>query len=146
MATTTSSVVACPSCGQRNRVASPTAGRARCAACHADLPRLVEADDTTFEDVVVGSSIPVLVDVWAPWCGPCRAVAPVLEQVANDYAGRLKVAKVNADESPQVSTRHQVTGIPTLLLYRGGTEVARTVGALPAPQLRAWLDSSLQAT
>lgn len=147
MATTTpSSVVACPSCGKRNRVASPRAGRARCAVCHADLPRIVVADDGTFDELVVASSLPVLVDVWAPWCGPCRALAPVLEQVADDYAGRLMIAKVNADDSPQVSARHRVTGIPTLLLYRGGTEVARTVGALPAPQLRAWLESSLQAT
>ncbi|MFC5998837.1 thioredoxin [Quadrisphaera sp. GCM10027208] len=144
MATAEASIVTCPSCGKRNRVASPTAGRARCAVCHADLPRLVVADDATFDEVVVDSSVPVLVDLWAPWCGPCRAIAPVLEQVAVDYAGRLKVAKVNADESPQVSARHQVTAIPTLLLYRGGSEVARTVGALPPPQLRAWLDGALR--
>lgn len=142
MASATASVVACPSCGKRNRI-DPAAGRARCAVCHADLPRLVTADDATFDDVVVRSSLPVLVDVWAPWCGPCRAVTPVIEQLATEYAGRLKVAQVNADESPQVSGRHRVTGIPTLLLYAGGEEIARTVGALPAPQLRAWLESSL---
>lgn len=136
-------VVACPSCGKRNRVADPRVGRARCAVCHADLPRLVDADDTTFADVVVGSSLPVLVDIWAPWCGPCRAVAPVVEQLATEHAGRLKVVKVNADHSPRVSADHQVTGIPTLLLYDGGKEIARTVGALPPPQLRSWVEASL---
>ena len=70
MATAEASIVTCPSCGKRNRVASPTAGRARCAVCHADLPRLVVADDATFDEVVVDSSVPVLVDLWAPWCGP----------------------------------------------------------------------------
>jgi thioredoxin 2 len=143
MPSTTASIVSCPSCGKSNRIASPAAGRARCAVCHADLPRLVTADDATFDEVVVRSSLPVLVDVWAPWCGPCRAVAPVVEQLATEHAGRLKVVKVNADDSPQVSGRHQVTGIPTLLLYDRGKEIARTVGALPAHQLRAWVESSL---
>jgi thioredoxin 2 len=145
MASTSGTIVACAACGKRNRVA-PRVGRARCAACHADLPRLVEADDATFEEVVVGSAMPVLVDIWAPWCGPCRAVSPVVEQLATEYAGRLKVAKVNADLSPQVSARHGVGSIPSLLLYTDGRETSRVVGARPAAELRAWVASSLEGS
>ena len=143
MAEATANIVPCPACGKRNRVALAPAGRARCAVCHADLPRLVEADDSTFEEVVVNSALPVLVDIWAPWCGPCHAIAPIVEELATEHAGRLKVAKVNADLAPRVSARHRVTGIPTLLFYAGGQEIARTVGALPPGQLRDWVASAL---
>ncbi len=143
-ATTGSAVVACPACGTRNRVPQARAGRVRCASCHAELPWLVAADDATFDEAVTRSTLPVLVDVWAPWCGPCRAIAPVVEQLASENAGQLKVVKVNADESPQVSARHRVTGIPTLLLYADGKEVSRTVGAAPAARLREWVASALQ--
>ena len=102
-----------------------------------------ELTATNFDETVTGSDI-VLVDFWAEWCGPCRAIAPVVEQLAAENAGRLKVVKVNADDSPQVSARHGITGIPTLLFYAGGTEASRSVGALPAPQLRSWVQSSLQ--
>ena len=145
MAENPADIVTCRGCGKRNRVA-PTVGRARCAVCHTYLPRLVVADDPTFDEIVLRSKVPVLVDVWAPWCGPCRAVAPVLEQLAAEFAGRLKVAKVNADVSPQVAARHTVSSIPTLLLYDGGREVDRRVGALPAPALRQWLMASLEGT
>lgn len=143
--TSTGSVVACPACGTRNRVPQAGTGRVRCASCHRDLPWLVDADDTTFDDAVVRSRLPVLVDVWAPWCGPCRQVAPVVEQLAAEHAGHLKVVKVNADEAPGVSARHGVTGIPTLLLYRDGAEASRTVGAAPADQLRRWVADGLAA-
>lgn len=136
-------VVGCPACGARNRVPVARAGRVRCARCHGDLPWLVGADDATFDDAVVRATLPTLVDVWAPWCGPCRQISPVVEQIAREYAGRLKVVKVNADLSPRVSQRHQVTGIPTLLLYDGGREVARQVGAVPAPRLRTWVAEQL---
>ena len=143
--TAASVVVSCPACGTRNRVPQARHGRVRCASCHTDLPWLVSADDATFDDAVTRSSLPVLVDIWAPWCGPCRAIAPVVEQLAAENAGKLKVVKVNADDSPQVSARHQVTGIPTLLFYADGKEVSRTVGAAPAAQLRQWVGSALQA-
>lgn len=137
------SIIACPSCGRRNRVPASAKGRPRCAACHADLPWVADVGDDDFADAVTRSQLPVLVDVWAPWCGPCRAVAPVVEQLALEHAGRLKVAKVNADTAPAVSAGHQVRSIPTLLVYKDGKEVARTVGAPPEPQLRRWLLDAL---
>ncbi|MGY1722602.1 thioredoxin [Blastococcus sp. SYSU DS0533] len=135
----------CPGCGRRNRLPGSARGRPRCPACHADLPWLVDAGDADFDDVVKKSRIPVLVDVWAPWCGPCRAVAPVVEQLARDRAGRLKVAKVNADTAPGASTRLQVSGIPTLVLVAHGRERARLVGAQPATTIHRWLDQHLGA-
>jgi thioredoxin 2 len=138
-----SAVVACPGCGRRNRVPGAGSGRARCASCASDLPWLVDAADADFADVVEQSRLPVLVDVWAPWCGPCRTVAPVVEQLSRERAGRLKVVKVNADDAPAVSTRLGVRSIPTLLLFDGGREKSRIVGAQPPDALRRWLDGAL---
>jgi thioredoxin 2 len=135
-------VVACPSCGVRNRVPATAPGVPRCASCHADLPWLVEATEANF-DAVVDSRLPVLLDLWAPWCGPCRLVAPAVQQSAEEFAGRLKVVKVNVDEAPGVSARLAVQGIPTLLVLRHGEVVARQVGALPEGQLRSWVRASL---
>tara|TARA_R100000365_G_C2716026_1_gene49934 strand:- start:307 stop:735 length:429 start_codon:yes stop_codon:yes gene_type:complete len=134
-----STVTACPSCGAKNRVPAARAGKVRCASCHADLPWLVEADDASFNAVVGDATLPVLVDVWAPWCGPCRMVSPIVEQMSREFAGKLKVVKVNSDESPRVSQRHGIQSIPTLLVYRNGAERSRQIGALPAPQLREWV-------
>jgi thioredoxin 2 len=143
---TANAVVACPSCGKRNRLPAAAGGHPRCAACHTDLPWLVDVGEDEFGEAVEASRLPVLVDVWAPWCGPCRMVAPVVEQLARERAGRLKVAKVNSDLAPGVSARHGIASIPTLLLYAGGREVARLVGARPAHELRRWVDDSLRAT
>ena len=143
--TTMTTVAACPSCGRRNRVPAAAAGRPRCAQCSADLPWQVDADDRSFAAVVERSPLPVLVDVWAPWCGPCRAVTPVVEQFAVERAGRLKVVKVNADGAPGVGARFGVSSIPTLLLIVDGQESSRAVGAQPADVLRRWLDGSLAA-
>ena len=135
----------CPRCGRRNRLPAAARGRPRCSACHADLPWLVETGDGDFDAVVTESRLPVLVDVWAPWCGPCRAVTPVVEQLARERAGRLKVTKVNADTAPATSSRLQVTGIPTLLLFVEGREQARLVGAQPAASIQRWVDQHLAA-
>ena len=136
-------VASCPSCGRKNRVPASASGTPRCADCHAPLPWLVDADEASFHAVAEESRLPVLVDLWAPWCGPCRVVGPAVEQLAADLAGRLKVVKVNVDEAPSISQRFAVRGIPTLLLLNAGQVTSRQVGAVPAPALRAWVEQSL---
>jgi thioredoxin 2 len=104
---------------------------------------VVDTSDADFTAVVDESTIPVLVDVWAPWCGPCRMVSPALEQLATELAGRLKLVKINADEAPEVSRRFEVQAIPTLVLMHDNHVVDKRVGAAPAPALRAWLTQHL---
>jgi thioredoxin 2 len=139
-------LITCPSCGAKNRVPATRAGRPECGRCHSALPWLGAAGEDDFDTVAGASSLPVLVDLWAPWCGPCRAVSPIVERLATEYAGRIKVVKVNVDEAPAISQRYGVMGIPTLLLLSGGREVARQVGAPPEPALRQWLEAGLNAT
>ncbi len=104
----------------------------------------VTVTDATFQREVLESDLPVLVDLWAAWCGPCRMIAPVVEKMAKDYAGRMKVAKLNVDENPAVSMRYQVQSIPTLLVFRGGRVIDRIVGAAPEPLLRGKVDAALR--
>ena len=132
-------VVVCPNCGSKNRVAAVAEGIPRCGVCHHALPWVVDATAATFDDAV-RASIPVLVDFWAPWCGPCRMVSPAVERLAVELAGRLKVVKLNTDEAPDIAGRFNVQGIPLLVLLRDGTEVDRRVGAHPEAALRAWLE------
>src|SRR5262249_3234550 len=110
----------------------------RCANCHANLPWMVDAGEADFIEAV-GGRVPVLVDLWAPWCAPCRIVAPGVERAATEFAGRLKVVKVNVDEAPSRSAPFGVQGIPTVLVLRDGAPIARQVGALPADRLVAWV-------
>lgn len=125
-----SPVLACPSCGAKNRVPVAAArGVPRCGSCKAALPWLVDAGAKDFDAAVV-ASVPVVVDFWAAWCGPCRLVGPVLEDLARDHAGRLKVVKVDVDAHPGLSARFGVQGIPTLLVFRDGQVADRIVGAL----------------
>jgi thioredoxin 2 len=138
-----SQVVACPGCGTRNRVPDAATGLVQCSKCHARLPWIVDADDRSFEEVVETSKVPVVVDLWAPWCGPCRTVSPLLVELAGQYAGRMKLVKVNVDESPSVQARFGVQGIPTFVLLDGGREIGRLVGAHPLEQLRSWFDSTV---
>ncbi len=105
----------------------------------------VVTTDAGFQADVVKSPVPVVVDLWAPWCGPCRMVAPILEKLASEYAGRLRIAKLNVDENPMTAQMYQVTGIPTLLFFKNGQMVNRVVGALPERQLRSAVDRFLTA-
>ncbi|MEU8077794.1 thioredoxin [Catellatospora citrea] len=140
---TRADLVACPHCGKRNRLRAAAAGLARCGSCRGLLPWLTDATDRDFDAVVVQSSLPVLLDLWAPWCGPCRMVAPGVEKAAQAYAGRLKVVKVNVDDSPETATRYQAQSIPLLLLLNRGEVVARQLGAVPPDALLQWVERSL---
>ena len=139
------SLVRCPHCGRRNRVPATAAGTPRCGNCHRPLPWIVDTSDEDFAEVAERASVPVLIDLWAPWCGPCRMVSPALEQLAAEMAGRLKLVKVNVDESPKLQQRFGVQAIPTLIVLRDGRVAARQAGAAPAPALRAWLEQTLQS-
>lgn len=138
------SVIACPSCGTKNRVPVATSGRPRCARCTADLPWVVAADDGTL-GAALDTRLLVLIDLWAPWCGPCRLVTPILERLAAKYAGRLKVVKINVDDCPQAAQRFQAQSIPTLVLMRDHQVVERIVGAQPEPVLDRAITTALSA-
>lgn len=137
-------VVACPSCAKKNRVPAVARGVPQCGACHASLPWLTSADEADFDQVVGESPVPVLVDLWAPWCGPCRAVAPGVEQAARTMAGQLKVVKVNVDHAPGISSRFDARSIPMLLVVDKGKVRDRQIGAVPPDALLAWVDRALR--
>ena len=136
------SILGCASCGKKNRIRPSPRGTPHCGSCGAALPWLVNGTDETF-DAEAQASVAVLVDLWAPWCGPCRFVGPILEQLAHEYAGRLKVVKVNVDENPVLAQRFQASSIPTLVVLRDGRVVDRIVGALPKNQLTVQLTPHL---
>ena len=139
----TNGPVRCEHCGQANRVPAAAAGTPRCGKCHQPLPWIADADDTTFAEVADAAKVPVVVDLWAPWCGPCRMVSPALEQLARDLAGKVKLVKVNVDDSPRISQRFEAQAIPTLLILRHGQVIARQTGAVPLAALRTWADNAL---
>jgi thioredoxin 2 len=136
----------CASCGQRNRIPFGTP-QARCGRCKADLPPAGEPievpDERAFDALIRGASQPVVVDFWAPWCGPCRMVAPELERVAAANAGRLIVVKVNTDQVTELGDRFTIRSIPTMAVFHHGKEVGRTTGAMPADQIEAFVRNAI---
>jgi thioredoxin 2 len=136
-------VVACTTCGTKNRVPVVAQGIPRCANCHTPLPWVVDADAQDFE-AAISADMPVLVDFWADWCGPCRMISPIVERIGVAEAGRLKVVKLDVERAPELAARHGAQSIPLLVLFRNGEEVDRLVGAVPERQLRQWLDPHLQ--
>jgi thioredoxin 2 len=135
--------IVCPHCGRKNRVPAAAAGTPRCGNCHRPLPWIADAGDGDFHEVAEQAAVPVVVDLWATWCGPCRMVSPALEQLATERAGQLKLVKVDVDNAPGLSQRFDVKAVPTLLVLRDGEVLARQAGAAPTPALRNWLDRAL---
>ena len=105
--------------------------------------QITHVTDETFEPQVLKSDLPVLVDYWAEWCGPCKAIAPILDEVAREYGGKLKIAKLNVDDNTEVPRKYNIRGIPTLMLFKNGNMEAMKVGALSKSQLTAFLDSNI---
>jgi thioredoxin 2 len=136
-------IVKCLKCGSKNRVPPHGPGAPRCGNCHEPLPWITEAGDDSFREIVEQSPMPVVVDLWATWCAPCRMVSPALERIAQDQAGKVKLVKVDVDAAPKLSQRFTVRAVPTLMIMKDGETVARRAGAAPADQLRTWVQQTL---
>lgn len=138
-----SDITTCPHCGKRNRVPAAAAGKPRCANCGQWLPWIATAGDSDFTEIVETSSVPVLVDLWAAWCGPCRTVGPALEQLATERSGQLKLVKVDVDNAPAIAQQYSIQAVPTLLVINNREVLARQSGASSLAALRRWLDQTL---
>jgi thioredoxin 2 len=139
-------VVVCEHCETKNRLPAAANGTPRCGNCHQPLPWIVDAGDADFTEIAQQAAMPVLVDLWAEWCGPCRQVSPALARLARERAGKVKLVKVDVDKAPELSRRFDVQAIPTLIVLRAGEVVARQTGAAPAHILREWLDRALASS
>lgn len=132
----------CPACSARNRVPAARLQQApKCGKCKAELTpaTALELDGPALERLLVNESLPLVLDFWAPWCGPCKMMAPIFEAAAGELAGRLRLAKLNTEEHQQAAARFGIRSIPTLIVFKDGKEIARQSGALPAGQLNQWL-------
>ena len=136
-------MVKCENCGRMNRVPAAAQGKPRCGNCQAFLPWIADASDEDFAEIAEQATIPVLVDLWAAWCGPCRMVSPALEQLAREKAGQLKLVKVDIERAPKLAKRFSVQAVPTLMVLYRGEVIARQPGAAPVDALRRWLDGAI---
>jgi thioredoxin 2 len=136
------SVLICKNCGAKNRIRPRPRGVPACGKCAEPLPWLVNATDASFEPEA-NAAVTVVIDLWAPWCGPCRFVSPILEELSREYPGRLKVIKVNVDENPSLARRFEAYSIPTMVVLQNGRPVDRIVGAMPKPDLTVRLSPYL---
>lgn len=140
-------LIRCPACGATNRVPREKLDghhQPICGRCKTPLPASVHpliVTDATFASEVERSPLPVLLDLWAPWCGPCRMLTPIMEQLAAELAGRIRIAKLNVDENPQTSARFGVQSIPTMLIFKDGQMIERLVGALPKSEIMRHLQA-----
>ena len=143
-------VVKCAGCGTKNRIPknrlheNPICGRCHTPLSSSSSPAApVNVTDQTFHQEVLSHNGPVLVDCWAPWCGPCKMVAPVLDQLASEYASRVKIAKLNVDENPITASQYGIQSIPTMLLFKAGKQIDRLVGALPKQEIERHMGTML---
>ena len=139
-------IIVCPECGAKNRVPEEKlSSQPACGQCHQSLIPLkpIDLNEQNFSNFVSNSDLPILVDLWAEWCGPCKMIAPVLDELAKDYDGKLSIVKVNVDENTASPAKFGIRGIPTLLLFKNGTVMGTKVGAASKSQLAAFIDSHI---